>query len=294
MPPFLLLSNEVTTVKIIFEFNQSPKWDELMKLCETVSTFSSHEEANSKIYSLVLPITKISILVEIGNIVENWKNSKLFFNNKPTHFDSLKSEDIVCYHNQQNQENRDDWCFGKESENNNIWGCIQLHMPFTEEGAPWLNHGRFDKSGVWYFNKKIINKELEKRAKKIKNCPVFKNRKPREELSTFPDSVNPKYDKSWSYFTKKETIQGQEKEMPMGVKPQFKEGEGFILNNGYQNLSFSDFNNESSSIKSNDFLSDQEKEEKYGIPDEKPINGLVLLFGFTFLILIIYIISTSF
>ena len=117
MPPFLILSNEVTTVKIIFEFNQSPKWDELMKLCETISTFVSHEEGKS--YSLVLPITKISQLVEIGNIVENWINSKLFFNNQPTSFDSLKSEDIVCYHNQQNQENRDDWCFGKESENNN-------------------------------------------------------------------------------------------------------------------------------------------------------------------------------
>ena len=90
-------------------------------------------------------------------------------------------------------------------------------MPINELGGGWLDYGAFDQSGVWHFDKDRVRHELELTLKENELCPVLDRKRVLQTLDKLPNSINPKIDNNWQYRTSYEEVNGDYKEVAVGV-----------------------------------------------------------------------------
>ena len=102
-------------------------------------------------------------------------------------------------------------------------------MPINEWGGGWLDYGEFDKSGIWHLNKDRIKHELELTLKENELCPVLDRRKVLETLEKLPNTISPKENKNWEYTTSYEEINGEYKEVAVGIKPVIKKINRYVV-----------------------------------------------------------------
>lgn len=86
-------------------------------------------------------------------------------------------------------------------------------------GGGWLNYGKFDKSRIWHVDKDRIRHELEVMLKENELCPVLDRKKVLETLEKLPSSINPQRDSNWQYTTDYEEVNGDMKQINVGIKP---------------------------------------------------------------------------
>jgi hypothetical protein len=134
---------------------------------------------------------------------------------------------IGCYRSRQKSYSPKQYCFGEREYDFNIWGCRRMNMPLLF--GEWLTYGRFDKSGIWYFDRQKIYNELKKYIHENRLCPVLNPKHIIETLKKFPESVNPKTNKSWNYNKQYREINGDYKEVAIGVEPILKKANEFII-----------------------------------------------------------------
>lgn len=106
-----------------------------------------------------------------------------------------------------------EYCFGKDENRINPWGCKQAQMDWAE-WSEWFSYGRWEKGGIfgskfsWRFDKDRIRHELASRMFRFRFCPHFDNRLSETVLRLLPDSVSPEHDKNWKYNESYEEVPG--------------------------------------------------------------------------------------
>jgi len=103
-------------------------------------------------------------------------------------------------------------------------------MPINEWGGGWLEYGAFDSKGIWHFDKKRIEHDLQSGASENENCPAFDRSQVLETLDRLPDAVDPKTDSRWSYRTSYEEANGDYKEVAVGIRPILSKANYYVLN----------------------------------------------------------------
>ena len=136
---------------------------------------------------------------------------------------------VGCYRNRQRAYQPEQFCFGEKEFEANIWGCKRLNMPINEWGGGWLDYGEFGKSGTWHFDKDRIKHELELTLKENELCPVLNRKRVLETLDKLPNSVNPQRDKNWQYRTSYEEVNGDYKEVAVGIKPVIRKINRYVI-----------------------------------------------------------------
>lgn len=117
-----------------------------------------------------------------------------------------------------------EYCFGKDENRLNPWGCKQARMDWTE-WANWFCYGKWEKSGLlgkkvqWKFDKERIRHELEANLYRFRFCPYLKTQLSEAVLKHFPETVFPGSDPNWDFHH-------QYEEVPGAIKVIQKEGAG--------------------------------------------------------------------
>lgn len=220
---------QVANVEISFGYSSSPNFNKAIEICQNLPSYTATGEGKHAQYKVSLPITEVELVITVFELVGSWKSSQMLINGHAATKKDLTYYGVGCYRNRQKAYKPDQYCFGEREYDANIWGCKRLGMPINEWGGGWLDYGKFDRSGVWHFDKNRIKHELELLLKENELCPVLDRKRVLETLDNLPDSINPKKDTNWQYRTSYEEVNGEYKEVAVGVKPVIRKINKYIL-----------------------------------------------------------------
>lgn len=96
------------------------------------------------------------------------------------------------------------YCFGKDENRLNPWGCKQAQMEWVEWGR-WLSYGRWQKKGMFstgymfIFDKQRIRHELQTALFRYRYCPHMRMDLPEAVLRHLPEQVEVTESGDWKY-----------------------------------------------------------------------------------------------
>ncbi len=106
-----------------------------------------------------------------------------------------------------------EYCYGKDENRLNPWGCKQARMDWTE-WANWFCYGQWEKTGFlsktvqWRFDKERIRHELSTNLFRFRFCPHLQAKLSDAVLGQLPDIVFPESDPNWGYHRQYEQVPG--------------------------------------------------------------------------------------
>lgn len=222
-------NSQVANVEVIFGQSTSPNFNKAFEICKNIPSFTVEGEGKQAKYKIMLPITEVDLIINLFDLVGSWKSSQMLINGHAATKKNLTYYGVGCYRNRQKAYKHEQFCFGEKEYEANIWGCKRLNMAINEWGGGWLDYGQFDKLGIWHFDKDRIKHELELALKENELCPVLDRRKVLETLDKLPSSINPKKDSNWQYRTSYEEVNGDYKEVAIGIRPVIKKINRYVI-----------------------------------------------------------------
>lgn len=119
-----------------------------------------------------------------------------------------------------------EYCFGKDENNLNLWGCKQARMDWNG-WVRWLCYGQWEKVGLlgnkvqWRFDKNRIRHDLETNLYRFRFCPHLRTDLSEAVLKNLPDTVVPDSRQGFEYHRSYEQVPGSikivERERSVGV-----------------------------------------------------------------------------
>jgi hypothetical protein len=199
---------------IDFAYSQSLAYREAMELCRGIPSFTSTGEGNDVVQSIDVPITDIAVLMRLSELVGGWKSFRITIDGGEARRDDLIRLGGACYGKRQASEDPEQYCFGANRLEYNLWGCRRLDMPIDEAGHGWMAYGSLDAQGVWHFDKPRISRALESAMVGCRLCPVFDRARVQKTLDGLPETVDPRRDEHWRYRGGARTQEGAGLETP--------------------------------------------------------------------------------
>lgn len=218
----------VANVEIRFGHSTSANYQPAVEIAQRIPSYQAEGEGKALVHSVELPITEVELLINLYDLVGSWKSSRMLIDGQSATKSALVYHGMGCYRERQKAYMREQYCFGERDYEFNIWGCKRLQMPIVAWGG-WLTYGEFDDKGAWRFDKARIRHELEVQIRENELCPVLDRRRVMQTLDRLPDGINPKSDPNWKYHTSYEEVDGDYKQVAVGIKPVLKKANRLVL-----------------------------------------------------------------
>lgn len=228
-PKDAISKNQVAQVEISFGRSTSANYEHAVEICKKIESYKESGEGSSLRHSVTLPITEVDLILNIYELVGSFKSSRMLINGQFAKKSALVYHGVGCFRNQQKAYNKEQYCFGENIYEFNIWGCKRLEMPFSEWGGSWLEYGSLDDNGIWHFDKQRIRHELERSIHENELCPILNRTNIFETLDKIPNTIDPKSNPNWEYKTEDEEIDGDWKEVATGIKPVLKKASTYVI-----------------------------------------------------------------
>lgn len=106
-----------------------------------------------------------------------------------------------------------EYCFGKNMNRLNPWGCWQSNLDWNE-WARWFSYGQFRKEGIlkntiiWSFDKDKIRHELMTNIHRFNHCPFIRSELFEAVLKALPDNIEIPPSSGWKYSKIYEEVPG--------------------------------------------------------------------------------------
>lgn len=169
-------------------------------------------------HSVTFSLVETEAVVDLWDLVKGWSASRLYINGERSNKRDLVYKGLGCYSRQKKSSNPRAYCYGETWHTYNIWGCWQLGMQLAGFNR-WVDYGAFDDQGVWHFDKARIGHELLGAIRNYEVCPAFDKARVLRTLEAFPESIDRRKDRLWEYKTSYRNINGQFRQVAVGVQP---------------------------------------------------------------------------
>ena len=174
-----------------------------LKIAETSAAFSTHVRNKKTWYLAAWSGDEINEAVELANQLSGLRNKRCYYNGAEVAWDELFGF-VWCATERKAAYRPIEYCFGKDTNQLNPWGCKQAQMNWTE-WERWFSYGRFEKEGilkgktVWFFDKERIRHELVSNLHRVKFCPFLRPKLVNSVLHALPDKVAITEGGDWKY-----------------------------------------------------------------------------------------------
>lgn len=202
-----------------------------LEVAKQAPIFESVLKNKKNWYLAVWQQDQFSDVIKLAENLSGLRNKKYYLNGKEENWESGFGF-LWCYKNRENSFEPEMYCFGKDDNRINPWGCQQIHLDWTE-WSRWFSFGKYISNGknyIWQFDKEKILHELNQNLHKVRMCPYIKQNLIQAILDNFPLTVNVELDKDWSYKRAYEEVPGAIKVIEKSDSEYF----------GYENEYYSD------------------------------------------------------
>lgn len=202
-----------------------------VELAKTTGTMQVATKNKKTWYLVTFPASRFSDMVPLASSVAGMRNRRVYLDGQELTWDEVFGF-IWCASQRATAYRPIEYCFGKDENRINPWGCKQTRMEWTD-WAQWFSYGRWQKAGflrsgyVFVFDRERIRHELATNLYRYRFCPYLRTRLVEAVLKHLPDQVEVTPDGPWKYSRAYEALPG-------AIKVTEREGSGdFVYINEY-------------------------------------------------------------
>jgi len=237
-----LASPDASTIQVGFEI---PKVGYAIEFCESTSggfatavelakatgTMQTASKNKKTWYLVAFPANRFVDMVPLASSLAGMRNRKVYLDGQELPWDEVFGF-TWCASQRAAAYRPIEYCFGKDENRINPWGCKQTRMEWTD-WAQWFSYGRWQKAGflrsgyVFVFDKERIRHELATNLYRYRFCPYLRTIFVEAVLKHLPDQVEVTPDGPWKYSRAYEALPGT-------IKVTEREGSGdFVYTSEY-------------------------------------------------------------
>lgn len=218
-------------ISIEFAESSAASFPKAIELAKTTNGYQTCQKNKKTWHLATFPSGALADALPLAGTLSGIRNRVLYIDGKEQQWDDVFGF-IWCAAQRASAYRPVEYCFGKDENRFNPWGCKQIRMDWTE-WASWFCYGKWEKSGFisskvqWRFDKDRIRHEFATNLHRYRHCPHLNASLPEAILRYLPDVVVPNTDKNWDYHQRYE-------ETPGAIKVIKKErSEGFTTSNEF-------------------------------------------------------------
>jgi uncharacterized tellurite resistance protein B-like protein len=224
---------EIPASGIAVEFAESTAayFPQALELAKATAGFQTHQKGKKRWYLAVFPSGKLTDALPLAQALSGIRNRILYMNGEEKQWDEVFGF-TRCASQRATAYRPIEYCFGKDENRLNPWGCKQARMDWTE-WAGWFCYGRWEKAGkigqkvLWRFEKERIKHELATNLYRFRYCPYLNTKLSEAILRHLPDTVVPGADANWEFHQNFEEVPGAIKVL------QKEKSDGFTFSNEF-------------------------------------------------------------
>lgn len=210
----IALDFDIPSIGCSIEFCQSTaaNFDTALQFARSAPTFATCVRSKKEWYLANWPEQSFSDAVQLADLLSGIRNRKCYLAGVDVPWDELFGF-VWCAREQQKAYKPILYCFGKDDNRVNPWGCRQAKMDWTE-WASWMSYGQFKATGmlirsqVWLFDKNRIRHELLSNLHGMRFCPNIRMQLVEAILRALPDEVEVSANGAWRYNRLYEQVPG--------------------------------------------------------------------------------------
>lgn len=202
-----------------------------LQIAEATQGFQSCQRGKKIWYLAVYPSGSLSDAMPLVQALSGIRNRRVYIDGGEKQWDEVFGF-AWCASQRATAYRPVEYCFGKDENRINPWGCKQARMDWTD-WANWFCYGQWEKSGFigskvqWRFDKERIKHEVTTNLFRYRFCPHFRSELSEAVIRHLPDTVVPESDPNWQYNR-------QYEEVPGAIKIVEKErSDGFVYTHEY-------------------------------------------------------------
>lgn len=208
------LNFDVPKVGLAIEFAESTaaSFPKALELAKASPGFQTCAKGSKTWYMAIFPSRILTDAMPLAEALSGIRNRNLFIDGQQHHWNDVFGFS-GCAVERARAYRPLEYCFGKDQNRMNPWGCKQARMDWTE-WSQWFRYGRWEKRGMigatylWRFDKERIKHELATNLYRFRYCPHLNDSLPEAILRHLPDTVDPGNDVHWGYHRNYEQTPG--------------------------------------------------------------------------------------
>jgi len=186
---------------------------------KTAPSFTSITRNKKTWYLAGWPDESFEKVSQLAQLLGGIRNRKAYHTGKEVPWDELFGF-AWCASERSSAYRPVEYCFGKNENHVNPWGCKQVQMDWTD-WSRWFSYGQFRRTGilkgsnVWVFDKERIRHEVMTHLHRYRYCPHLRTGLVEAILRALPDQVEITANSPWKYSRSFEEVPGSIKIIEM-------------------------------------------------------------------------------
>lgn len=205
---------EIPKSGIVIEFAESTaaSFPKALELASTAQGFQKFQKGKRVWHLVTFPSGRLTDAMPLAEALSGIRNRNLYIDGGERKWDEIFGFSW-CAARRATAYRAVEYCFGKDENRLNPWGCKQAGMDWTE-WANWFCYGQWEKVGLmgqkvqWRFDKERIKHELETNLHRFRYCPHLNAKLAEAVLRHLPDAVVPGADANWEFHQSYEEVPG--------------------------------------------------------------------------------------
>lgn len=183
-----------------------------LEIAKVSSGFQSCQKNKKIWYLATYPSDALADATPLCVALSGIRNRRLYIDGKETPWDEVFGF-VWCAERRSTAYRPVEYCFGKDENRINPWGCRQANMDWSE-WSRWFCYGQWEKGGIfggkilWRFDKDRIRHELATNLFRYRFCPHLHTDLSSAVLKHLPETINPESDHAWGYRRAYEQVPG--------------------------------------------------------------------------------------
>tara|TARA_B100000315_G_scaffold211443_1_gene208223 strand:- start:1498 stop:2766 length:1269 start_codon:yes stop_codon:yes gene_type:complete len=226
------ISFDVPKSGYAIEFSESTaaSFADALNYAKKAENFDSCVRGKKTWYLASWSDTKFSQVIGLAEHLSGLKNKRIYLDGSELQWKEVFAF-TWCSSERKSAYKPTEYCFGKDENRINPWGCKQFRMDWTE-WANWFSYGSFKKSGllrkvVWTFDKERISHEIKSKFHQYRYCPYIRRNLFESVIVALPDTVEVSKDSEWKFHQIYEEVPGSIKVV------ETENNEGYSYRNEY-------------------------------------------------------------
>jgi uncharacterized tellurite resistance protein B-like protein len=220
-----------TGLAIEFAESTAASFPKALEISKASSGFQNCQKNKKNWYLAVYPSGALADAIPLSAALSGIRNRRLYLDGKETLWDEVFGF-VWCAERRTTAYRPVEYCFGKDENRLNPWGCKQANMEWSD-WSKWFCYGRWEKAGifggkvVWRFDKERIRHELATNIFRYRFCPHLRTDLSEAVLKYLPETISPELDRNWGYHKAYNEVSGSIKVVEK------QESGGFSFKNEY-------------------------------------------------------------
>jgi hypothetical protein len=202
-----------------------------LEFAKTTGTMKTATKNKKTWHLVVFPSNDFTDMVTLASSLAGMRNRRVYLDGQELIWDEVFGF-IWCSSQRATAYRPIEYCFGKDENRINPWGCKRAGMEWTD-WSQWFSYGCWQKEGfirssyVFVFDKERIRHELATNLYRYRFCPHMRTQLAEAVLKYLPDQVEVTPNGHWKYNSAYE-------ELPGTIKIVEREGSGdYVYTNEY-------------------------------------------------------------